>query len=173
MPKTRKQKSDIKDELAEKFGKMKSVVFTSVSGYTMKDADALRAKGKAENVDFLVTKKTLLVRALEAKGINISKKLVEGSLLTAISYTDEVAPAKIIADFSKGREGFKMVGGILEGSFVDSGSVIMLSTLPSKQELLAKLVGTMNAPVSGFVNTLAGNVRGLVRVLSAIEESKA
>lgn len=173
MPKTRQQKAEIKDELAEKFGKMKSVVFTSVSGYTMKDADALRAKGRAENVDFLVTKKTLLVRALEDKGISVSKDLVEGSVLTAISYTDEVAPAKIIADFSKGREGFKMVGGVLEGSFVDASAVKQLATLPSKQELLGKLVGTINAPVSGFVNVLAGNVRGLVRVLSAIEESKS
>ncbi|OGL61977.1 50S ribosomal protein L10 [Candidatus Uhrbacteria bacterium RIFCSPHIGHO2_02_FULL_47_44] len=173
MPKTRKQKAEIKDELADKFGRMKSVVFTSVSGFTMKDADALRTKGKAEGVDFLVTKKTLLVRALEDKGITLSKDLVSGSLLTAISYTDEVAPAKIIADFSKGREGFKMVGGILEGSFVDSQAVIMLSTLPSKQELLAKLVGTLNAPVSGFVNTLAANVRGLVVTLNAISEKKA
>lgn len=173
MPKTRKQKAEIKDELADKFGKMKSVVFTSVSGYTMKDADALRTKGKAENVDFLVTKKTLLVRALEDKGISVSKDLVEGSVLTAISYADEVAPAKIIADFSKGREGFKMVGGILEGSFVDAASVKQLATLPSKQELLAKLVGTLNAPASGFVNALAGNVRGLVVALNAIAESKS
>lgn len=172
MPKTRKQKAEIKDELADKFGKMKSVVFTSVSGFTMKDADALRTKGKAEQVDFLVTKKTLLVRALEDKGITLAKDLVSGSLLTAISYKDEVAPAKIIADFSKGREGFKMVGGILEGSFVDSRAVIQLATLPSKQELLAKLVGTMSAPVTGFVNTLAGNVRGLVVTLNAIAEKK-
>ncbi len=172
MPKTRAQKQVMIDELADKFGKMKSVVFTSVSGFTMSDADTLRAKGRAEFVDFLVTKKTLLVRALEQKGITLSKDVVDGSILTAISYIDEVAPAKIVKDFSKGREGFKMVAGILEGSFVDSAAVNQLASLPSKQELLAKLVGSLNAPISGFVNVLAGNLRGLVCVLNAIQEKK-
>jgi len=173
MPKTRAQKQEMIDELAEKFGKMKSVVFTSVSGFTMGDADVLRTKGHAEGVDFVVTKKTLLIRALEQKGMTLSKGLVDGSILTAISYTDEVAPAKIMKDFSKGREGFKMVAGILEGSFVDGAAVNQLASLPSKQELLAQLVGTLNAPVSGFVNVLAGNLRGLVVALNAIAEQKA
>ena len=173
MPKSRAQKQEVIDELADKFGKMKSVVFTSVSGFTMGDADALRAKGAAEGVDFLVTKKTLLIRALEQKGMTLEKGLVDGSILTAISYQDEVAPAKIMKDFSKGREGFKMVAGILEGNFVDGASVNALASLPSKQELLAKLVGSLNAPVSGFVNVLAGNMRGLVVALNAIAEQKA
>jgi len=173
MPKSKQQKQEIVDALAQKLGRMKSVVFTSVSGYTMSDADTLRKKGAAEGVDFLVTKKTLLVRALEKNNIPLTKDLVEGSILTAIGYKDEVAPAKIIKAFSKDREGIKMVAGILEGSFVDAQAVKQLADLPSRQELLAKLVGSLNAPASGFVNVLVGNVRGLVRVLSAIQETKS
>jgi len=173
MPKSKQQKQEIVDALAEKLGRMKSVVFTAVSGYTMSDADALRAKGHAENVDFLVTKKTLLERALEKHNLTLTKDIVDGSILTAISYVDEVAPAKIIKTFSKGREGFDMVAGILEGKFMDGASMKQLADLPSKQELLASLVGSLNAPASGFVNVLAGNLRGLVRVLSAIQETKS
>lgn len=172
MPKSKQQKQEIVDVLAEKLGRMKSVVFTSVSGYTMSDADAIRQKGQVEGVDFLVTKKTLLQRALEKNNLTLSNELTDGSILTAISYQDEVAPAKIIKEFSKGREGFKMVAGILEGKLVDGASVKLLADLPSKKELLAKLVGSLNAPASGFVNVLAGNLRGLVCVLSAIQESK-
>ena len=79
---------------------------------------------------------------------------------------------RIVKEFSKGREGFNMVAGIFEGSFVDGISINKIAALPSKQELLAQLVGSLNAPVSGFVNVLAGNLRGLVCVLNAIAETK-
>lgn len=173
MPKSKQQKQEIVDVLAEKFSRMKSVVFTSVSGFTMTDADNIRQKGHTEGVDFLVTKKTLLQKALEKNNLAFTNELTNGSILTAISYQDEIAPAKIIKEFSKGREGFNMVAGILEGKFVDGAGVKLLADLPSKQELLAKLVGSLNAPVSGFVNVLAGNLRGLVCVLNAIQESKS
>jgi len=65
------------------------------------------------------------------------------------------------------------LGGILEGKFLSKEEVLALAKLPSKQELYAKVVGSLNAPISGFVNVLAGNIRGLVNVLKAIEEKKA
>ncbi|KKR67368.1 MAG: 50S ribosomal protein L10 [Candidatus Uhrbacteria bacterium GW2011_GWE2_40_58] len=172
MPKTREQKKQMIQELADKFGKMKSAVFTSISGYTVEDATALRSTGHKKGVELMVTKKTLLLQALKEKGLETSKDTLEGSILTAIGYEDEIAPAKIIADFVKGREGITIVGGVIEGAFVGANSIIQLSTLPSKQELLAKLVGSMNAPTSGFVNALAGNLRNLVYVLTAVKEQK-
>lgn len=172
MPKTREQKQVLTDELADKLRRMKSVVFTSISGYTMKDADALRAKGRNEGVEFVVTKKTLLARALEAAGIAASVDNLEGSVLTSIGFQDEVAPAKLLAAFGKDREGIKILSGILEGKQLDAATVKTLAKLPGKQELLGKLVGSLNAPVSGFVNVLAANLRGFVRVLDAIKGTK-
>jgi large subunit ribosomal protein L10 len=173
MPKTRAQKEEIVAELAEKFSRIKSAVFTSVSGYTMEDADALRQKGSEQGVELAVAKKTLLLRALEQNGFTLAKGDLEGSILTTLGYNDEVSAAKLMTTFLKDREGIQLVGGILEGRFVGADAVKQLASLPSRQELLAKLVGSINAPVSGFVNVLAGNLRNLVYVLHAIKEVKA
>ena len=151
---------------------MKSAVFTTISGYTMDDANALRQKGREAGVELLVAKKTLLVRALEASGFNIDAGTLEGSILTTIGFNDEISAAKLVAGFLKDREGSAIVGGILEGRFVGANEVKQLAMLPSRKELLAKLVGSFNAPMSGFVNVLAGNLRNLVYVLNAIKESK-
>ncbi len=173
MPKTRAQKEEIVSELAGHFGGMKAAVFTQISGFTMEDADKLRSKGRESGVTSFVAKKTLLVRALKEAGIDAPMDGLQGSILTSVGTQDEVSAAKLVAAFIKDREAMKMVGGVLEGKLVDGKAVKVLSTLPSKQELLAKLVGTLNAPVSGFVNVLAGNLRGLVTVLGAVKDKKA
>lgn len=172
MPKTRAQKGEIVDELSQKLGKMKSVVFTRISGYTMDDANSLRAKGRAVGVEVMIAKKTLLNRALEQNGFTIAPDDLEGSILTTIGFDDEVAAAKLMAEFAKDRETIQIVGGILEGKFVGTSAIKQLSGLPSREALLAKLVGSLNAPISGFVNVLSGNLRGLVYVLNAIKATK-
>jgi len=172
MPKTRAQKSEIIDELGDKLAHMKSAVFTKVSGYTMEDANNLREKGRAVGVEVIVAKKTLLVRALENNGFKIDRNDLEGSILTTFGFNDEVAAAKLIADFAKEREQMVIVGGILEGAFVGSSAIKQLATLPSKEQLLAQLVRTINGPLSGFVQVLAGNLRNFVSVLNAIKDTK-
>lgn len=173
MPKSRAQKEEIVTELAEKLSRIKSAVFTSVSGYTMEDADALRQKGREQGIELAVAKKTLLLRALERSGFTIAKDGLDGSILTVLGYQDEVSAAKLIATFAKDREGIQLVGGILEGRVVGADAVKQLASLPSKQELLAKVVGSINAPVSGFVNVLAGNLRNVVYVLNAIKDARS
>lgn len=172
MPKTREQKEQMVKELVDKIGKMKSVAFTSISGYTMDDANALREKGQEQGVELSVTKKTLLIRALNELGMEADKDVLEGSILSVFSEGDEVAPAKLMKEFGKDREGIRLVGGVLEGAFVQAEAMQQLADLPSKQELLAKVVGSINAPTSGFVNALAGNLRNIVYALNAIKEQK-
>lgn len=174
MPKTRAQKQEIVDDIAEKMARMKSAVFVSVHGYTMKDADATRQKGRDVSVDVLIAKKTLLKRAAEKAGLgNFDVNAFDGSVLSAFAYQDEIAAAKLMASLIKEKDQMKILGGLLDGSAVDVAKVKQLATLPSKQELLGKLVGSLNAPISGFVNVLAGNLRGLVNVLNNIKEAKA
>jgi large subunit ribosomal protein L10 len=170
MPKTRAQKVQIVDELAEKLSRTKSVVFTSVAGYTMEDADKLRAKGRDLGVEISMTKKNLLRLALKKAGFAANEDQLSGSLLTALGLTDEVAPAKLMAGLAKDRDAIKIMGGFLGAAAMDRTQVLALSALPSKEELLAKLVGSLNAPRSGFVQVLAGNLRGLVTALKAIGE---
>ncbi len=156
------------------FKRMKSAVFTQINGYTMDDANALRAISKKENMKVFVAKKTLLkLAAAEAKIEGLAPRELDGSLLTMISFGDEVTPARTMAKFLKDREKMSISAGVLEGKFIDATMVTRLAKLPTKQQLLGQLVGTLNAPVSGFVNVLAGNLRGLVTVLNAIKEKSA
>lgn len=173
MPKTRAQKEHIIDELSEKATRMKSAVFTSVGGYTMKDADQLRAKGREQGIELIMAKKTLLLRAFQKTGLPVSKETLDGSVLTAFGFQDEIAPAKLMSEFLKERESMKIIGGLLEGRLIDADAVQQLASLPSRQELLAKLVGSLHAPISGFVNVLVGNLRNLLYALNAIRESKS
>ena len=172
MPKTRQQKEQIVAGVADKFKKMKSAAFMSISGFTMNQADEFRAKAKEQGVEMFIAKKTLLALAAKEAGLDIDPQEFNGSILTAISFEDEVSAAKLLNELSKANDAVVFEAGVLEGGGLTADEVTQLAQLPSKEELLAKLVGSLNAPVSGFVNVLAGNLRGLVTVLDAIKDKK-
>ncbi len=182
MPKTKAQKAEIVAKVADRLKRMKAAAFSQVSGYTMADADKLRVKAAEQNVEVFITKRTLLALAAKEAGIEgMDANGMEGSILTAVGYADEVSAAKLLKELATSKKfeskdkslTMQLVAGILEGRFVNAEEVGRLADLPSRQQLLGQLVGTLNAPVSGFVNVLAGNLRGLVTVLGAIKEKKA
>ena len=176
MPKTKEQKRTILHELQDKISRAKSIIFTKYNALTVKDNEELRVKLRAENNEYFVAKKTLFSLALKDKAIHgLDIKKFEGRLAAIFGYDDEVSPAKIVGEFKKDKEKaekIEFVGGILENKFIDATEVANLATLPSKQALYAKIVGSINAPVSGFVNALAGNIRNFINVLKAVEEKK-
>ncbi len=174
MAKTKLQKQEMLRDISERLARAKSVVFTEFESLGVKQNEELRQKLRAENSEYLVTKKTLLKLALGEKKItDFDPKSVNGKMAVSFGYEDEVAPAKIIAEFTKDNpDTLKFAGGILENKFLNASGVEALAKLPSKTELYAKIVGSINAPVSGFVNVLAGNLRNLVYVLNAIKENK-
>ena len=173
MAKTRVQKQEMIADLTDKFRRMKAAAFASISGFTMKDADDLRTKSRKAGVEVVVSKKTLLkIAAKDAGQESVDPSALDGSILSAFAFEDEVSAAKVLADLSKGKKTIKILGGVLEGKTVSADEVIKLAALPSKTELLSQLVGSLNAPISGFVNVLAGNLRGLVTVLKAVQEKK-
>jgi len=170
MAQTKLQKEEIVKDLAAKLKASKAVVFSDYKGLRVKDMTALRRELREAGVDIKVLKKTLIDLALKDAGIELDVKKLEGQIAIAISSGDEVAAAKIIAKAAKANENLKIVGGILGMKELSAAEVNALAKLPSKEELLAKLVGTLNAPVSGFVNVMAGNLRGLINVLKAVAE---
>jgi large subunit ribosomal protein L10 len=174
MPKSKIQKQEILRNLTERIKKSKSIVFAGFNALGVKDNEDLRLKLRAEEGEYYVAKKTLLDRAFKEQGLtSLDKSAFDGKLAVIFSYRDEVSPAKVVDKFRKDKEDkIFFLGGILEGKFLSQSEVEALAKLPSRQELLSKLVGSLNAPVSGFVNVLAGNLRGLVTVLKAIEEKK-
>jgi len=172
MPKSRDQKRQAVESLNERLKTSKAAVFANYGGLNAADTEALRRKCREENVDFMAIKKTLLGLALKENGIEFfDAKSLDGSLGVALSQ-DEITAAKVLKDFSKAHEQVKFLGGVLEGKLLSIDEIKALASLPSKAELLAKLVGTIKAPVSGFVNVLQGNLRGLVTVLDAIKTNK-
>ena len=173
MPKTKQQKEEAVIQLAEALQSAKGAVFANFQGLTVQETEELRAKCREQGITCSAVKKTLVKLALEKIGLDVDTKSFEGGIATFVGTEDEVAPAQIVADYAKGHEILSIFGGVLEGKFIDAAKVKELSKLPSKQVLLGQLVGTINAPVSGFVNVLAGNIRGLVTVLNAVKEVKA
>ncbi|RJR31264.1 50S ribosomal protein L10 [Candidatus Parcubacteria bacterium] len=173
MAKTKQKKQQIISELEEKLKKVKSVIFANFDQLSVKDVETLRANCEKEKVDFTVTKKSLLKIALGKSNIKeIDPKSFASGVATAFSYEDEVAPAKIIHAFAKDHETLKMYGGIFEGKFVDESYLKQLAVLPSKNELYAKIVGSIKAPVSNFVYAMKGNLNNLVYALSAVKDKK-
>lgn len=175
MAKTKAQKQEAIDSLVDKFSRAKSTVFVDYKGITVSDAADLRKEAKSSGGEYLVAPKTLMQKGLEGAKMDdlVDAKNLEGNLAVLFGFEDEVAPAKIAYDFGKEKDVFEIRGGIMESKFMELAEVQTLAKLPSKQELLAKVVGSMNAPVSGFVNVLAGNIRGLANVLNAIKDQKA
>lgn len=172
MPKTKVQKSAIVEKLADALRGAKGVVFANFQGLSIQDQDELRGACKAQGVRYVATKKTLLKKALEMSGVAIDTKAFDGGVAVVSTPLDEVLPAQIVAGFAKTHKAVTLFGGLLDGAAIEGAKVLALSKLPGKRQLLGQLVWTINAPVSGFVNVLAGNIRGLVNVLNAVKEKK-
>ena len=172
MPKTRKRKEDEVRTLKDKLARSKSVVFVNQTGITVSQSETLRKKLRAASGEFQATKKTLLKLALKDVA-DVDTSVFFGGVALAFSYEDEVAAAKQVFEFSKEFTGMQIVGGVLDQAPISSEAVMALAKLPGKQELLGLLVRTIQAPVSGFVNALAGNIRNFVYVVQAIKDSKS
>lgn len=168
MAKTKQQKSADLEEATARLSKAKGVVLTDYRGTTVKDIDKFRRTLEKENVTAKVYKVSLLKKALEANNIDASAVNYKTPVIVAISEEEETLPARLIKGLTKDIKTMSVLSGVLESRLVDKNQVLALADLPSKTELRAKLVGTINAPVSGFVNVLAGNVRSLLNVLNAI-----
>lgn len=167
---SRAKKEEVVKELGDKLAKQKSIVFADFTGLKVKDLGELKAKLRQSNAEFKVAKKTLMRVAFKEKGIDVDPKGLAGELALVMGYGDEVAPAKLVYEFSKTNENVKILGGLLENNALSVAQVTSLAQLPSKQELLAKMVGSISAPTRNFVGVLQGNIRGLVQVLSQIKK---
>lgn len=175
MAKSKAQKKETIATLTEKYSRTKSAVFIDYTGLTVADVTDLRKKAKAVGSEYVVAKKTLFARAFGSAGLDGTDAIkgFSGNLGVILGYEDEVFPAKLSKDFAKSHGTMAIRAGIMEGKFIDVAMVSALAAIPGKQELLAKLVGSINAPVSGFVTVLSGNLRGLVRVLDGIRAQKS
>lgn len=154
MPKTRQQKADTIRWLSKEFKAAKAVVFADYQGLSVAKADELRRKMREADVTYVVAKKTLLTKAAKDAGLDFDAKALPGMIGIAFGREDEIAPAKVLGDMAAADAPLKLVGGVFEGAVVPAEKVVALSKLPTKKQLLGRLVGTIAAPMSAFVRAL-------------------
>jgi len=159
-------------KLTEKFKSAKSMVFADYRGLTVSQDTEFRAKLRKANVEYKVIKNSLMNFAAKECGLDALSEKLKGPTSVAISYDDLIAPAKVLVEFSKKYENLELKTGVLEGEVIDADKVKSLAALPSREVLISKMLGSMNAPVTGFVTVLNGTLKGLVVALNAISNQK-
>jgi large subunit ribosomal protein L10 len=173
MASTREQKQKIITDLETKIEKQKSIVFMDFSKIKVKELAKLRENLKKEGSEMKIAKKSLMEIALKNKNVLLNSKKLDGEVAMVFGYEDEIAPSKIVYQFSKENQNAKILGGFLENKFCEMADIIRLAELPSKEQLLGMLVGTLSAPATNLVGVLSGNMRKLVLALSQIRDQKA
>ena len=167
---TKEDKKQIVDELADKFSRQKVAIFSDYTGLNVNRSQELRSLLRENDVDYRVAKKTLIDLALKQAGIEgINIKGIEGQISVAFGYDDEVNPVKLMNKFAKDSESMDLVAGLLGDQYLSAEQVNALAKMPSREEMMAKVVGSISAPLSGLVNSLQGNLRSLVYILSNIK----
>jgi len=166
-------KAEVLKELNDKFSKAKAVYFSGYRGMPVKKMVALRKKLHKSGVDYMIAKKTLYNLAAKNNNLpEIPSDITVGPVAAAFGYDDVVIPAKLLQEFTKEAEQLEILGGMVEGKYISKAEAKALALLPSKEQLLAKLVGSMKAPISGFHGVLAGVLRKFVYALAAVRDKK-
>jgi len=166
---TREQKQKIIEDLKEKIAKQKAMILVDFTGLKVKDLSNLRKKLKAADNELKIAKKTLLELSLKRASLEIEMKKLKGEIALVFGYKEEVSPAKIVYQFSQENPNLKILGGFLENKFREAEEIIALAKLPTREELLTKLVDSISAPISNLMNVLQGNLRDLIYILSQIK----
>ncbi|HOP10688.1 MAG TPA: 50S ribosomal protein L10 [Oscillospiraceae bacterium] len=150
-----------------------SGVLVSYQGITVADDTKLRAELRKAGVKYKVLKNSLLNFAVKEAGLEGLTEVLEGTTALAVNTEGETAAAKILCEYAKKNEKFVIKAGFVEGNVIDADNVKALAKLPSKEVLIAQVLAGFNAPITGLVNVLNGNIRGLAVALNAIAEKKA
>lgn len=168
----RQSKEQLVAEFAEKLKMAKAAYLADYRGLDVEQATALRCKLHEVGVEYRVVKNTLLRLAAKDTDMECLDEQLTGPTAIAFANDDPVAPAKALVDFAKDHKVFELKAGVLDGKLLSVADIKALSDLPSREELLAKMLGSMSAPASNFVGVLAAIPRSLVQVLSAIKDQK-
>ena len=170
------EKQAIVAELTEKLQNAAAGVIVDYKGITVAEATELRAKMREAGVDYFVMKNTLSRFAVKNAGLDELCDVLKGTTSIALCQGDPVAAAKVVSEFSKklaAQEKFTVKAGFVDGKVIDAAGVKALADLPSKEVLVATVLGTLIAPVRGLATVLDANISGLARVVQAIADQKA
>ena len=156
------EKQAIIDEIKDKFERAESAVVIDYMGITVAQADAMRKKLREANVDYTVYKNTLVKRAIDGTDYAPMAEVLEGPSALAFSYDDATAPARVLNDAIKEFKKMEFKVGFVEGEYYDKEAIAQIASIPSREVLISKFMGSIQSPISSFA-----------RVVSQIAEAKA
>lgn len=164
---SKEKKEKLVAEYADRLARSEAVIFADYRGLSVKNMEKLRRQLWDSESVFQVIKNTLLRRALQDAGLSVPEEALIGPTAVGYCFEDVATVVKTLADFAKDTGILTFKGGVLGTKFIAAEDVEALAHLPSREELLARVVGGVQAPIRGLVNVLAGTIRGLVNVLQA------
>ena len=166
------EKKEIVKELNERFSKAAVVIVTDYKGLDVAAINDLRRRLRKEEVEYQVVKNSLMVIASQETDVALIKETFKGPSAVALSYSDPVAPAKVLTEFAKDHDVFEIKVGVMDGQVIELNEIKALSALPSREVLLGTFVSVLNNVPAGFVRTIAEIPRRLLNVLQAIKDQK-
>ena len=174
MSDNRDLKEQVVREIKERFERAGSVILVDYRGINVENDTKLRKQFRDAGVEYVVLKNTLVKRALDELKIEGMNDLLDGPSAFAFGYEEPVAPAKVIKDsVAKTKsEHIKVKGGLVDGSPIDANGVKALADLPPKEVLIAKIMGSLNAPVTNLVGVLSATLRSVVYAIDAVRKQK-
>ena len=151
MSKNFEVKKTVVADIKDKFDRAKCVVLVDYRGLTVAEDTELRSQLRKAGVEYAVLKNTMISRAIEGMNVDEMHASLEGPTAVAFGYEDMIAPAKILSEFAKKSKKLTIKCGVCDGDFLDENGVKALADLPSKEVLIAKIMGSMMSSVSKFV----------------------
>lgn len=161
------------EAMKEKFAKAKVAVVTDYKGLTVEEITKLRRELQKQEGDYMVTKNTLAKIAAKGTQFEVLDEALKGPIAIAFGFKDEVAPAKVLTKFLKEVKKGEILSAALDGKLLSKKETEVLSNLPSKEELYAKMLGSINSPASGIVGAVNAVMSGLVRAMDQVAKKKS
>lgn len=172
MPKKRHEKEEIVEELKEKLSKIEGAALADYRGLNVEQMGKLRDKLREEGVEFKVVKNNLVKIAADEVQIEGLEEYLVGPVGIAFGYDDPVIPAKLLKNYAKEQGSLELKAGILQDSVIGEERVKELAELPGREQLLAQVVGVMQAPISNFVNVCQASIRDFVCLIEEVRKKK-
>ena len=158
--------------IKDKMERAQGMVFYDYRGLTVSEVTELRNKFREAGVEYRVIKNAMLKRAADMLEIEGLEPHLFGPTAVAFGFDDPVAPAKVLVEYTKKLKKTEIKAGILEGNIIGLDEIKSLAELPSREQLLGILAGTLNAPITGFAQSLSGIISKLGYALNAVKEQK-
>lgn len=167
---TREQKAERIEQYLQNLQGSQGLILTDYRGLRVSEVEELRRSLRGAQATYQVVKNTLLRQALQQRGLSVPAEWLEGPVAVAFCHGEVPAAAKIVQDFAKGKENFAVKGGLLGATPITAEQVMSLANLPPKEVLLAKVLGTINAPASQVAGVVTSGIRQVLNVLQAYVE---